>query len=176
MKLKRPKLHDMVLEELLAMIRRGDLAAGERLPPEPALSEQFGISRGTFRAATQELSKLGYVEVRQGDGSYLRNPDKDILAQPFRALLAGEPHLASESLQFRRSLEPEVAKRAASCQPQNAKHLREMPTEQRCRVKAGSSLAALLWLSFPAYPGDCQKLLGEIRVKLCWALPRLEPR
>jgi GntR family transcriptional regulator, transcriptional repressor for pyruvate dehydrogenase complex len=143
LKRKRSKLHDGVVEDMLTLIRQGEFKLGERLPTEPELSERFDVSRGTLRAAIQELVRLGYVEVRQGDGTYLRSPDNETLVQPFQALLASEPFLASELLQLRRLLEPEIARLAATkCSSSDAKILRSLLEEQHSRTAKGETLAA----------------------------------
>jgi GntR family transcriptional regulator, transcriptional repressor for pyruvate dehydrogenase complex len=140
---KRTKLHDGVVEDMLTLIRQGKFKMGEKLPTEAELSVRFDVSRGTLRAAIQELARLGYVEVRQGDGTYLRSPDNETLAQPFQALLASEPFLASELLQLRRLLEPEIARLAAiKCTLADAHILRGLLEEQRSRTAKGETLAA----------------------------------
>jgi GntR family transcriptional regulator, transcriptional repressor for pyruvate dehydrogenase complex len=140
---KRTKLHDGVAQDMLVLIRQGEFKLGERLPAEPELSERFDVSRGTLRAAIQELARLGYLEVRQGDGTYLRSPDNETLAQPFQALLSSEPFLASELLQLRRLLEPEIARLAATkCTSADAEVLKRLLGEQRSRTAKGETLAA----------------------------------
>lgn len=139
---RRPRLHDDVSKALLAMIRHGELAIGERLPPEPNLAKHFGVSRGTLRAAVQELTLLGFLEVKQGAGTFVRQPDRQDLVQPFQALLAGEPQLAGDLLQLRRLLEPEVARLAAgTCSEQDSLHLRALIDAQAARVADGEHLA-----------------------------------
>lgn len=139
---KRHRLHDEVIEEILTMIRRGELKVDQRLPPEPELSAHFGVSRGTLRAAVQELTRLGFLEVRQGDGTYVRSPDNEVLAQPFRVLLASEPQLAHDLLQLRRLLEPEVAKLAAlHCTKADAEILRRLLVTQKRSADKGGKLA-----------------------------------
>ena len=58
--------------ECAAALRRaivsGELSAGERLPPERALAEQFGVNRLTLRGALAQILALGLVTVRQGSG------------------------------------------------------------------------------------------------------------
>lgn len=140
---KRTKLHDSVVDDMLRLIRQGEFKWGERLPTEPELSERFDVSRGTLRAAIQELVRLGLLEVRQGDGTYLRSPDNETLTQPFQAMLASEPFLASELVQLRRLLEPEIASLAAKkCTSKNAATLRSLLEEQRQRTQKGETLAA----------------------------------
>lgn len=139
---RRPRLHDEVSRALLAMMRRGELAAGERLPPEPELADAFDVSRGTLRAAVQELTLLGFLEVRQGAGTFVRQPDRTDLAQPFQVLLASKPHLAGDLLQLRHLLEPEIARlAAAACKPADAERLHALVDEQAQLAARGSKLA-----------------------------------
>ena len=53
-------------------INEGVWIVGQRLPTEPELSAELGISRNTVREAMRVLAFSGLIEIRQGDGSYLR--------------------------------------------------------------------------------------------------------
>lgn len=53
-------------------ILQGALKPGDRLPSEERLTELFGVSRPTVRAALQELSAAGTVVVRRGRGGGYR--------------------------------------------------------------------------------------------------------
>lgn len=54
-------------------ILSGELAAGDRLPPERELSAKLGVSRLTLRAALATLSANGLLAVRQGSGYTVRD-------------------------------------------------------------------------------------------------------
>ena len=84
---KHQRLADVVIDELLAKFRSGALEPGERLPPEPELAKQLGVSRGTLREATMELSRMGYLDVRQGAGTFVTVPDRRAVLRPFKTLL-----------------------------------------------------------------------------------------
>lgn len=112
--IKRRKVSEEVRDSLVEMIRAGDLVAGERLPAERDLAERFGVSRTTLRDALRELELLGYVNVKQGNGSTVRQPDASTLALPFRTALLTTPYLASELIEFRQLLEPQLAALAAA--------------------------------------------------------------
>ena len=66
-------LVDQALELLRWRISDGKWAIGERLPTVPELSAELGISRNTVREAMRVLAFSGLIEIRQGDGSYLRS-------------------------------------------------------------------------------------------------------
>jgi GntR family transcriptional regulator len=53
-------------------IDRGVIAPGEALPTEQTLCDQFGVSRITVRRALADLAEQGYIERRQGVGSFVR--------------------------------------------------------------------------------------------------------
>jgi GntR family uxuAB operon transcriptional repressor len=43
----------------------------ERLPPERALADDYGVARGTVREALKMLEQMGLVERRAGSGTYV---------------------------------------------------------------------------------------------------------
>ena len=45
---------------------------GERLPSEPALAKHFDVSRTTIREVMSQLEIEGFVQRRQGSGTYVR--------------------------------------------------------------------------------------------------------
>ncbi|MCQ4160194.1 GntR family transcriptional regulator [Roseomonas sp. GC11] len=53
-------------------IAGGDVAAGSRLPGEPDLAAEHGVSRVTIRRALDQLAAEGLVERRPGVGTFVR--------------------------------------------------------------------------------------------------------
>ncbi|MCK9513233.1 MAG: GntR family transcriptional regulator [Pigmentiphaga sp.] len=72
-------------EEVARQIRRelqaGTLKTGDRLPPERALSAQFGISRNTLRQALRAMQTTGLLEMRpgKGGGTFIREGGGDAI-------------------------------------------------------------------------------------------------
>ena len=105
----RQRLVDRVIEELQQRISLGALAPGERLPTEDQLTAQLGVSRTTLREAVGVLTHAGLIDVRQGDGSYVKAaPTRD---EPLGHRLRRAA--ASEVYEVRRVLELETARLAA---------------------------------------------------------------
>ena len=70
--LVKRSLVDQALDQLRLRITEGVWTVGQRLPTEPELATELGISRNTVREAMRVLAFSGLIEIRQGDGSYLR--------------------------------------------------------------------------------------------------------
>jgi GntR family transcriptional regulator, transcriptional repressor for pyruvate dehydrogenase complex len=68
----RKPLYEKLVEHLRAYVIEADLSAGDRLPPERELAERLGVSRASVRQAIVALEVQGIVEVRHGEGAFLR--------------------------------------------------------------------------------------------------------
>lgn len=141
--IKKQKLADIVLDRLFEMFQLGEFPPGEKLPAERDLSIRFGVSRASLRDAIRQLELLGYLEVRQGGGTFVRVPNGQTLTKPFQSLLSSQPHLADDLVEFRFLLEPEVAAFAAKhCTGEDAAQLRDSLAKQHQLVQEGKRLAA----------------------------------
>lgn len=58
---------------LLAALRSGKYPQGSKIPSEPELCKQYGVSRITVRKAVSELVKDGYLFKKQGKGTFVRS-------------------------------------------------------------------------------------------------------
>ena len=65
-------LHRQLFLVLRDEIARGAIPAGDPLPTEQELCDQFGGSRITVRRALADLADQGYITRRQGVGSFVR--------------------------------------------------------------------------------------------------------
>src|SRR4249919_3939802 len=64
------RLSFSVRDELAGRITSGAIPPGSRLPPEPQLAEDFGVSRATLREALRSLEEDGFVTRRRGAGTF----------------------------------------------------------------------------------------------------------
>ena len=100
---------DQVIDQLRDAVRQGEWPVGNRIPPEPELATTLGVGRNTVREAVRALSHSGLLEVRQGDGTYVRATSE--VSGAIRRLCGSE---LREVLQVRRMLEVEAARLAAT--------------------------------------------------------------
>ncbi len=69
--LRPRRLPDEIASSILEAISRGDLQAGDRLPTEMDLSDQFGVARTVVREAISLLKFDGVISARQGVGAFV---------------------------------------------------------------------------------------------------------
>ena len=69
---RRPRTLALELVDALGdRIRDGRLAAGDKLPTEAAIMEEFGVSRTVVREAISKLQASGLVATRHGVGTFV---------------------------------------------------------------------------------------------------------
>lgn len=91
-------------ESLHALLETGGYRPGDKLPPEPELAQQLGVSRATLREALRSFEQQGIINRRQGVGTFVN------LRPPY--IESGLETLESiEMLLAARQLTPEVAQR-----------------------------------------------------------------
>ncbi|HEX7290418.1 MAG TPA: GntR family transcriptional regulator, partial [Conexibacter sp.] len=69
------RLHRDVMRILITDIVDGSRPAGELLPREVDLAEQFDVSRGVARETIRALEERGLVAVKHGKGATVRDAD-----------------------------------------------------------------------------------------------------
>lgn len=70
--LKKVNMSDRIIEIVKDKMLSGEWGPGTRIPSETDLAQMFGVSRLTCRNAIQRLAALGVLEVRVGDGTYVK--------------------------------------------------------------------------------------------------------
>ncbi len=104
-----------VVTRLREMIQRGEISAGDRLPPERDLAKLLGVSRPTLRAGIRSLTTVGILQSRQGAGTFVteagESPTLD--GSPLRMMAALHGFTIDEMFEARLSLEMSIAALAA---------------------------------------------------------------
>ncbi|WP_413451934.1 FadR/GntR family transcriptional regulator [Georgenia phoenicis] len=116
---------DDAIQAIRGMILSGELAPGDRLPPEAALSERLGLSRNSLREAVKALALIRVLDVRQGDGTFVTSLAPSTLVEALSFII--DLHQDSsivDLLGVRRILEPAAAEMAAGrLSPKELAHL-----------------------------------------------------
>lgn len=103
--LNREPLASEVVRQLIDGVLANRIGAGERLPSERSLAEMLGVGRSVVREALKSLTVLGLIEVRQGDGTYLRGSEAGFLTRAIEWGLLLGAHEAMDLVEARCHLE-----------------------------------------------------------------------
>ena len=87
-------IYRQIVEEIKALIARGELKEGAPLPPVRQLAADLGVNLNTVATAYRELQAQGLLTVRHGAGatvasSMANERGEDELRKPLRAALTG---------------------------------------------------------------------------------------
>lgn len=104
-----------VVTRLRDMIHRGEISAGDRLPPERDLAKLLGVSRPTLRAGIRSLTTVGILQSRQGAGTFVSAMDESptLDGSPLRMMAALHGFTSDEMFEARLALEMSIAGLAA---------------------------------------------------------------
>lgn len=112
---QKGRLADQVSEQLKESIFSGVYHPGERMPPEHALTEIFGVSRVIVREAIRKLELSGLIEIKRGPkgGAFVMPMRHDAASQVVLDLLKLGKGEVAHLMEVRLGIEPLVAELAA---------------------------------------------------------------
>lgn len=126
--LSRNRLYERVSAILLKQIIKGEIPVGRKLPTERNLALSFDVNRSTIREALKKLEALEVIEIRHGDGvyvkDYLESPSLDLIYALFYMDSTLDADILMTLLEVRGILVPEMAANAA-CN-RTSEHLGEL--------------------------------------------------
>jgi GntR family transcriptional regulator, transcriptional repressor for pyruvate dehydrogenase complex len=135
--------HTRIYEAVAEQIQRrilDDLEPGDALPPERELVRMFRVSRGSIRDAIRKLELLGLVKASQGSRTIVREPSAEALSAPLTRVLLQRREVIAELLDFRKMLEPPLARRAAlHASEEQLAEMEEILRRQQTKVELGNS-------------------------------------
>lgn len=99
---------DYVIEQIKDRLMRNVIKPGDKLPSELELCAQLGVSRGSVRSAMKVFETLGVIDIRVGDGTYVRDSISSQNLNPLIfSLLILKPGF-HDIVQFREKLELDI--------------------------------------------------------------------
>ena len=109
--LERSRLYEDLAQRLSAYVRESAMAIGDRFPPERELARLLEVSRTSVRQALVVLEAQGFLEIRHGEGVYLRRASG--FGESLQKLLERRRRLP-EVLEAREAVEVKLAELAAA--------------------------------------------------------------
>jgi GntR family transcriptional repressor for pyruvate dehydrogenase complex len=123
-KIKPKKIYEELQETIYEMIRNGQLKPGEKLDSVQQLAENFQVGRSAVREALTSLRAMGLVEMRQGEGTFIKEFETDQVAFPLStAILMNQEDIAN-LLEVRKIIE--LGTTAAAAKRRTRQHLMAM--------------------------------------------------
>src|SRR6478735_1339331 len=132
----RPPLAAEVTAKLRGMVHTGEWPLNQRIPPEPELMARLGVSRGTLREAIKALAHSGMLEVRRGDGTYVRATSE--MSGAARRMY--QDHTEQHILEVRLGLDTQAARLAARASTDSP-----ATATKRCWTPSPSGTGTLPW-------------------------------
>ncbi len=121
-------LPDRLSVDLERLILDGELAPGDRLPPERALAEHLGVSRVSIREALRELENRGLIDRKPGRGTVVLSPgERSGIADRIGEAVNAASAEIRDIMELRAIVEPPIARiTAGRARPRDIAQLREL--------------------------------------------------
>ncbi len=111
--IKSTKVYEQVIDQIQTMIANDELKRGDKLPSERQLAEQLQVSRTSVREALRALQIIGLIEVKQGDGNFIKESFDFCLLQPLSVMFMLQQTKPEDIVELRKVIEVETATLAA---------------------------------------------------------------
>jgi DNA-binding FadR family transcriptional regulator len=137
-KLERSALWKLVQNHIRDYIVSHKLRPGDALPPEGQIAENLGASRSSVREAVKGLESLGILEVRHGNGLFVRVLNFDAVLEVLSYNLMFEPSRLLDLLRVRRILESSIIPEVIhSIQPGQLAQCQQVLIEWETKLEEG---------------------------------------
>ena len=110
--LQKSRLFEDIIKQIQLKIREGHLKAGDKLPSEREFAEQLNVSRTSVREAYRVLEALSFIEIRPGDGVYIKEMKFEDILSPVVIPIKVDKKLLFNLMDVREVIEVETVKRA----------------------------------------------------------------
>ncbi len=124
---RRVNTVEQVYQQMQNMLIDGTWKPGQKLPSEGELTERFGVSRITIRAALEKLKALGLIETHSGSGSFVRQLSMDDTLRDLVPVMVIGDLDDLQIFQYREMIDSESARIAAvNPRPEDVAMLRSL--------------------------------------------------
>jgi GntR family transcriptional repressor for pyruvate dehydrogenase complex len=111
--IKSKKIYEDIVEQIKVLMASGDLKPGDKLISERELAEKLQVSRASVREALRALEMMGFVEIKAGGGTFMKETAKESIIQPLAMFIAIERGTFFEIYEIRKIFESASAYLAA---------------------------------------------------------------
>lgn len=110
---KTKKVYEEIIGQIKKLIVDRKLQPGDKLLSERELSEKLDVSRASVREAFSALEMIGIIDIRPGEGSFVKQMSYEGMLEPLSFMVQVEIDDIMKLLEVRKILEVETAALAA---------------------------------------------------------------
>ncbi|MDT8860056.1 FadR family transcriptional regulator [Alkalihalobacillus sp. MEB130] len=137
----RPKkIYEIVAEQLTEMIRSGEVMPGERLSSVQQLAEDFNVGRSAIREALSALKAVGLVEIKQGEGTFVKKIDHDLVSNVIPSVEFMKQEDIQQLFEIRKIVETGAASLAAKNRSQEDLQKMKLILEEMLRAEGDGEI------------------------------------
>jgi len=104
--IRTKKISEEIVSQIKQLISKGELKPGDRIPSERELAAMLGVSRPSVREAIMVLEAMGFLESRQGGGTFVKALTAVSIMDPLAKLVEKrDPELLRSLAEVRMGLE-----------------------------------------------------------------------
>ena len=147
-KIKPKKIYEEVAEAIYEMIRSGQVKPGDKLDSVQQLAENFQVGRSAIREALTSLRALGLVEMKQGEGTYVKEFETEQITFPLSTAILMNKEDIAQLLEVRKIIE--IGTAAAAAKKRTTEHLgmMEKALDEMKSAKGDEALGEIADLQF----------------------------
>jgi len=110
----KTQVSEDILRYFIDRLGDGSLRPGDRLLGERELAQTLQVSRPSLREAMRTMAMLGVIDIRPGQGMFVRNPDATVLRDFLSVMLAMRPQIYQSAILTREAIECQAVRTACN--------------------------------------------------------------
>lgn len=138
--IKPKKIYEEVAEALHEMIRTGQLKPGDRLDSVQQLAENFKVGRSAIREALSALKAIGLVEMKQGEGTFIKGFEAKQITFPLSTAILMNKKDIENLLEVRKIIETGTSSAAARNRTEEDLEVMKLVLEEMKTVQGDGEL------------------------------------
>ena len=137
----KKRAYEDIVQQVINLIKNGNLKQGDQLPSERDLTETLKVSRTTVQEAIRTLESKKLLQCRHGSGTYVISTKEEAFIQPLAAALFKVNDDIREIFYVRKIIEPRIAFLAAeNATPKEIQEMEKILHEQEMCIRKGESV------------------------------------
>ena len=139
--IKQEKISTKIVEQIKALINKGDLKPGDALPAERELVKILNVSRASLREALNSLVGMGFLEMSQRHRTIVKSLVGGRITEPLLQLLREDTQTILELIEVRKAIETWNANYAAKrAKEADIARLEQSVESMKVKIDHGSSV------------------------------------